>query len=76
MPPRDVTASASPGPATTESTVRSVVGCGIRRQCGDPDLAQPAPAQGGLDRRARLAEVHVHLRHGLVTHDHDAMAER
>ena len=46
-----------------------------RRQCSDPDLAQLTERERGLDRRTGLAEVDVHLRDGLVTHDDHAMAE-
>ena len=70
-PPRAVTASASPAPATTAITVRpgrrGVAGSTVMRSWLSAPRASP-----GLHGRSGVGQVHVHLRHGLVTHDHDA----
>src|SRR5215211_1301780 len=45
------------------------------RKCGNPDLAQLAEREGGLQRGASFLKMDVHLRNGLVTHDDNAMAK-
>ena len=73
-PPSEVTALAMPGPATTAISAPPI-SRRMRRQCGDPELTQLPQRQCGFDRRTRIGEVDMHLRDGLITHDHNAMAE-
>ena len=75
VPPSDSTASARPGPATTASTARSAPppqsgGRAVIRIW----LIRPRPAPASTAAPG-VGQVHVHLRHGPIPHDDDAMTE-